>query len=668
MRWTVCQAMLPYKMPLAITACLILVPGCGPRPSNETPSRMPEDSLQRSAYLTNGLIGLRFDEFGTGAFRNSALGQRQAMFIADHYESESGEEKILPHPNPITPELRSSQGSCFEGTSGLRQRLDMNRGELVTTWRWGSTAITATTYVHPRKLACYQVWKAQIGSAGDYEARFQIKPVARFRQRIQVKVNGTSLSGTHSVKFGAKAGEEIEITFVVGEDTDLDSGATDHEDFWSEFWTTRITIDGPTEDQDALDSFLFYLRTGTAPNGFYPIGPYGLSSQTYNGHTFWDADLWLFPALALLDPVRARSIPNYRIATASAAQGNFKERRSWYREPPAASDVAKVDALQFPWESSVSGLEVSPTETKQQHHITGSVMWGLKMASDLGLADSSTVNKIGAQAARFYKFRAVPMATTQVRSADSSKSQSLLTILQVVSPDEHQFGDHDLYTNAIADWTMRQFAPKVRTPRYFYPQDDLSYLNYANDPIRGYKQTSGLLAVFPLQDPLVEANALPMIERFADKVSKNGPAMSDSIHATIWARLDRRDKAYEAWKRSWKDFVDPRFHLFSEKRSRVSAYFTTGAAGSLNTVLYGFLGIRIDNKPQAGARWSVHLRNGSWLSIKPRLPRQWRSVTVNGLQILGRTYTLNVVGDSVAVVPQSKKLSRATPIGAAPLK
>jgi trehalose/maltose hydrolase-like predicted phosphorylase len=38
----------------------------------------------------------------------------------------------------------------------------------------------------------------------------------------------------------------------------------------------------------------------------------GLSSQGYNGHIFWDSELWMYPSLLALQPAMAKSCLDYR--------------------------------------------------------------------------------------------------------------------------------------------------------------------------------------------------------------------------------------------------------------------------------------------------------------------------------------------------------------------
>jgi len=116
--------------------------------------------------------------------------------------------------------------------------------------------------------------------------------------------------------------------------------------------------------------------------------------------------------------------------------------------------------------------------------------------------------------------------------------------------------------------------------------------------------------------------------------------MSDSVHALIWARLGDVGKAYQTWESSWKPFTKQPLVLFSEKRTKPTTYFTTGAGGSLQTVLFGFLGFRLDSISEQGAAWSKKLQGSHWLSIKPNLPQQWKSVKLKNFAVLGHRFTL----------------------------
>ncbi|MBI1755697.1 MAG: hypothetical protein HYR64_01145 [Fimbriimonas ginsengisoli] len=404
-----------------------------------------------------------------------------------------------------------------------------------------------------------------------------------------------------------------------------------------------ITVDGPIEDQRAINSFIYYIWGSTHPEANRPPGPFGLSNERYIGHVFWDADIWLFPALCLLDPDRAKVIPTYRLRMADAARAQAKAwiescRRTAYKAVSAPLPATAAKALMYPWESSVSGRETSATKTRFEHHITGDVLWGLTQAEALGLADPDKVRPVAEGCKAFWEARS------------RKGSDGLFRIEGLISPDENSICDNDLYTNLLAQWTRngRSFDGPIR---YALPHDATGFLTYDKDLLRSYEQATAVLAIYPLQYPPAEAQARAMMDRFESKISQNGPAMSDAIHSIIWARLGDQEKAYDRWRRSWQDFTKGPLMLFSERRNKSVTYFTTGAAGCLQAVLYGFAGFRIDSHPVPKAAWTRRLKGGMWLSVRPCLPQAWRSLTIRNFTVLGHRYTLNVTHERATVSP-----------------
>lgn len=660
---------------LVATAGVGLLAGCGSSDDGAPPLRKDElrpvkriarpvhawilyradQDLPAKAYLSNGTVGLRFDPV-FGLRREPADGPE--LLDARRYDRE-GEEKIAPSMSPFTPYLEWASNPVADGPIQLQQWLDMRTGTVHARWMSAAGPVeTETRFDLGRPVLAHRI-RLSSAPAGEYVATFdagpsgsgsegdlaeycrknRIVPADEVGVRAAVRLGSESARGREAATITLARAGRLEATFAMGFDADPGDAADvwrRAESGWGGFWDTDIEIEGPVEDQQAIRSLLFYLRTSVATQGTAPVGPFGLSNHRYNGHAFWDADLWVFPALALLDPDRARRIPEYRLRMADAARENFRLAKSWH-DPPSKALPTGGDVLQYPWESSVGGLETGLTETRQQHHITGSVVFGLSLADALGLADPDEVKEVGRAAARFYAWR-------RDRAASGE-----WTLKRTVSPDEFHFGDDDLYTNCIAEWTMRTFLePKTR---FFRPRDATSFLNYSGDPGKGYKQAAGALAIYPLQDPLVEPEAEAMMERFAGKASWYGPAMTESLHALVWARLGQPERGYAVWRKELEEFGGYPLGLFSENRGQDETYFLTGAAGSLQAVLYGFCGLRIDDGTRSGAAWSVPLRNGKALSIRPRLPKAWRSVRIRGLTVLGKRYDVTLRGEDVQVRP-----------------
>ncbi len=598
----------------------------------------PENSVP--AYLSNGTIGVRFDRAGLAP-------DSGGLFLISAYQT-SGEEKIIELPNLC---LGQSKELNLARCEDYRQTLDMRTGILETSWKRNDVEVTTECVVHPTLPIIAQ--RIRISSGNNRSISFSDPAFESSNtnltswqtKRGNVTYQISQKTNTEPPKqsngglvIDVTAGHPFELTRIV---TAADDRIQNHPDGSLDFesiaklekvsldkrWKTDIEIDGPVEDQQAIRSFLFYLRNSIAKDGTMAISPFALSNQQYNGHVFWDADIWVFPSLALTDPDLAKVIPNYRLRHLKSAE-QYMQKWLVANRPIIRGELGKATGTgaKFPWESSVSGFETTPTSSRFEDHISGSVAFAVKQASSLGLVSASQSNDLLNKVTEYWKQRI-------------TKTKRGLEVHGVMSPDENHTGDNDLYTNLLAQWCLSggQFDANSQA---FLPRDKVTFLTYENDPFRGYKQAAAILAIYPLQFPKAENEAMDMMKRYAGKVTKNGPAMSDSVHATVWARFGEPEKAYETWRDSWKEFTKSPLMLFSEKRSKPVTYFTTGAAGSLQTVLYGFLGFRIDSKHQINESWSKKLVGDAILSVKPNLPKAWKSVKFKNFSVLGQRFTL----------------------------
>ena len=406
-------------------------------------------------------------------------------------------------------------------------------------------------------------------------------------------------------------------------------------------WATDIVIDGPVEDQQAVRSFIHYLRQNVGQGS---LGPFGKTNERYKGRVFWDADVWVFPALALIDPERAKAITDFRQATAQWCQirtcqelgGKFNE----FAKKQRAVGHNFVDPempLKFPWESDSLGLDTTNAPTGKQEHVSGGVVWGLRLADDLGLAEPKRAKDVGEAVARYY----VERSSVYVRDARQIKG--------VVSVDEWHEGDNCLYTNAVADWMIKRFLGLDL--KFKYPRNAKGELvAYDGDPERAYQQAAAPLILWPLEREDLVKDPIVFLDRFEGKEGPDGPAMSLSVYALIRARYGDADHAYKTWRTSWKKYTDgnPQL-LFSERPGRKDlTYFNTGAAGCLNAVIYGFIGARIVDDA-TGDHAKIPLNNGRWLVFRPNLPKAWNKVTFKGMRVMGEKYDVVCAGRTATV-------------------
>lgn len=608
------------------------------------------DPAGSPAWLGNGLVGFRVAPDGSAADP-----ERFPSLRIDRVEP-SGEEKILPWT-----EFRPFLEIVPRPTrlEGYRRRLDFRTGILTTEYAHGRVRVKIEQAVHPDLPRLTERWTF----TGPSGASVDLDVPAPGKEPLGVWSRTDVSDPTQPGRILTEGGRValtlgMEPTVVTrrtqwgfeGVKLPLPPGSADPDPFadgssvWARRWETDIVIDGPVGDQQAVRSFLFYLRQATLPDGGRSVSPMGLSRTQYFGHIFWDADVWVFPALALLEPEAARGIADYRLRMAGAARENLRRAL----EDPKSAFLPGVlpaieanrgrrgpDALMYPWESSVSGRETVPGPSRHQHHITGTVAFALDHAADLGLIPRAEADRVGRGAADFYLLRSE-------RLPDGRRA-----IRQTMSPDEHFTGDNDLYTNALAQMLVDRHRPEAQA-RFVLPRDDRGFLSYEGDRFRGYKQAAAVLTIFPLQFPPAEAQARAMMDRFQGGVTPNGPAMTDSIHALIEARLGQPEAAYATWRRSWEEFTGHPLLLFSEKRRSDVTYFVTGAAGCLQTVLFGFGGLRLDDRPPTDPQvFRLPLRDGAWLSARPSLPPAWKSVQFTGVHVLGRRLNLKATRSGV---------------------
>ncbi|MCX7798836.1 MAG: hypothetical protein N2109_00660 [Fimbriimonadales bacterium] len=613
--------------------------GCGGSEQPlEQPSKAParevdpwalstSDPNGEPAFVSNGLIGGRMNRFGIG---KDAQG-RFLPFLAIDVRQPSGEEKILPLTNPLGLRWFVGDREIAPDTEGpVRQTIRFRDSVVESVW-------SAKIDGHPHRFVCRTVvarnsrvvaqrWTVSPEAKGLRAAPIEPWPTGEhgvFRiADLPVAIRGRMVRGEAGwdwiVAVGKPPGSPATDALADVSEWTFDRALSESQAFWRDRWKTDVEIDGPAEDQQAVRAQLFQLRANTNPLSNFAPGPFGLTATNYNGHVFWDADVWIFPALALLDPDLAATIPSYRLRM-------FDKRKRAGLKPGEQP---------FPWESSVTGLETIPGPSRKQIHIVGSVCWMLHLASRLGMVESATLQAVFDASAEFYRQRAVRGAS------------GLLELRDVMSPDEFHIGNNDLYTNLLAEWLLRGRRWQEE-PLFVRPMVEGHLATYDGDRLRGYKQTAALLALYPLQNPEAEAQSEAMLNAFLGKTAENGPAMSQSIEALLLARFRDSESAYELWRRSWRRYTTGALGLFHEKPRRESAVFLTGAAGCLQTILYGFAGFRIDSKKQEMAGWSTRLGTDGWLSIQPALPRAWRSLKLKNLHVRGQRVSFTITADKI---------------------
>lgn len=394
-----------------------------------------------------------------------------------------------------------------------------------------------------------------------------------------------------------------------------------HEKDWNDIWKTDIQVTGDEQSQQDIHSMLYHLYSFTREGTSYSLSPMGLSGLGYNGHVFWDADLWMFPALLVLHPEMAKSMIEYRYERLDAARKN------------AFSHGYK--GAMFPWESAASGVEETPVWALSgpfEHHITacvGLAAWNYYCVTQ----DRDWLREKGwpilSATADFWASRV------------ERNGPGKYDIKNVVAADEWAENvDNNAFTNGAAkvllqDATVAAGILGIKAdPDWMVVSENIPILQFngitrehAKYNGEGIKQGDVNLLAYPLKlitDPVQIRKDLVY---YQSRVPNQGtPAMTQAIFAILYARLGQGDTAYHFFKDAYIPNLNPPFRVIAETKGGSNPYFATGAGGILQALLMGFGGLDIT---PAGI-----------VQIPSKLPSGWKKLTITGIGLDKKNYSV----------------------------
>lgn len=384
-----------------------------------------------------------------------------------------------------------------------------------------------------------------------------------------------------------------------------------HNAAWEALWNSDIVIEGDLQVQKDIRFALYHLysfaRAGTALS----LSPMGLSGLGYNGHVFWDTELWMYPPLLMLQPDIARSLLEYRFQRLEAAKKNAFSHG--------------YQGAMFPWESSADGSEDTPVWALTgpfQHHITGSVAWAFWKYYQV-TGDQEWLRTRGYPVLK----EAADFWTSRVERNGPGRYD----INNVIGANEWEENiDNNAFTNAMAITALRYATQAANVlglqadPDWQHVADNIPILKFPDGTTKEnatydgvmIKQADVNLLAFPLGMITDEAQIRKDLKYYEPRMSPEGPAMGFSVMATLYARLGETQKAYDIFLKSYQPNKVPPFGVISETAGGTNPYFATGAGGMLQAVLAGFGGLEITD---AGL-----------VQQPKRVPKQWKSLEIKG--------------------------------------
>ncbi|MGI9018694.1 MAG: glycoside hydrolase family 65 protein [Euzebya sp.] len=427
----------------------------------------------------------------------------------------------------------------------------------------------------------------------------------------------------------------------------FDLAAQQQADSLTHFWDTAdIRIGGNPTVQQAVRWSLFHINQAAARTDGAGIPAKGLTGSAYEGHYFWDTEIYVLPFLTYTQPRIARNLLRFRHGLLDAAR-----RR--------AIEVGEKGAL-FPWRT-ITGEEASAyyEAGTAQYHINADISYAVsKYARITGdtefLADQGA--EILVETARLY---------AELGFFREEEGHTTFHIHGVTGPDEYTtVVDDNAYTNLMAAKNLFDAAQLVkrlaaedpaahlrlvrrtgvsdeevqlwyRAARHIYlpynaergitPQDDhflaLQRWDFDGTPREKYplllhfhplviyrhqvlKQADVVLAMF-LRDECFDAAHTERNFAYYDPLTTGDSSLSTSVQSIIASRIGNASKAIEYFR--YGVFMD----LADVAGNTGVGVHVAAAGGVWLSIVYGFGGLT---------------DTGGCLSFTPRLPSSWEDL------------------------------------------
>lgn len=226
----------------------------------------------------------------------------------------------------------------------------------------------------------------------------------------------------------------------------------EHREYLLRFWEDAdIKIKGDIALQQGIRFNSFQLLQSVGRDGITNIGAKGLTGEGYEGHYFWDSEIYVLPFFLYSKPEISKALLMYRYNTLDKARERAREMRS-------------KGAL-FPWRT-INGEEASsyfPASTAQYHidaDITYAIYKYVEATDDIDFLINYGA-EIVFETARMWADRGgyIPLRDNK------------FCINEVTGPDEYKpCVDNNCYTNYMARFNLNYGVYVAELLRAKYPQ------------------------------------------------------------------------------------------------------------------------------------------------------------------------------------------------------
>ena len=217
---------------------------------------------------------------------------------------------------------------------------------------------------------------------------------------------------------------------------------TSQQQYLADFWEQAdVEIDGDDALQQGMRFNQFHLLQSVGRDGKTNIAAKGVTGEGYEGHYFWDTEIYIFPFFLYSKPEIAKKLLEYRYAGLPKA----RER---------ARQLAHAKGALYPWRT-IAGDECSayfPAGTAQ-YHINADIAYSIKLYYE-ATGDLDYMAQAGAE---------IVLETARIWTGIGGYDRAgRFCINEVTGPDEYTaLVNNNYYTNAMAQMHLRFAAELV---------------------------------------------------------------------------------------------------------------------------------------------------------------------------------------------------------------
>ncbi len=429
-----------------------------------------------------------------------------------------------------------------------------------------------------------------------------------------------------------------------------------------------VKLDASEELMKALDYDLFELIQSTGHDGLSNVAAKGLSGEGYEGHTFWDSEVYVFPFFLWTQPEKAREMLKWRHSLLERARAN-------------ARSLGFTRGALYPWRT-INGDECSaffPAGTAQ-YHINGDISYAVLQYWHV-TGDVEFMEKYGAE---------ILLETARLWLELGHMTDRGFCIDCVTGPDEYTcLVNNNFYTNAVAQYNLcgaadvlemllgsnrmkslaaagfeKEEISAFRTAgeRMYLPYDEKLNISPQDDsflqkkrldwkslprtdfplllhyhPLFLYrhqvcKQADTVLAhlLFP---ETADRETVARSFEYYDEVTTHDSSLSVCVFATLAARLGNMKRALDGFE------ATATLDLYDHHGNTKDGLHTASLGGAYLAMLMGFAGVRAT-------------REG--MLMQPILPEAWGYYEMP-LRYQGKLYRLQVNRDSYLLLDEENR-------------